>query len=628
MSTSKERELQALLKQKDAELEDRGKLLYKTKLAIEQLQQELAASRRDEETYRLEARKVQEDQTTRIRDLEKQLRGCQDELEARATELAQSSADTQTRQARIRDLEESKRAAEGRAQQLVSDLEDAQQKLRTAQSNIDSEGEEIASLQRLVRDKESQLEKSNQERQQLKKDLDSALAAVKEATQKHIRLNSEIAALQQALQAAQVDVQTAKDLSAAADARAKAAAEKQLQLDRQWREGAQDMEKAFAKKLEEIAAAEHRRKEEKEAEHQAQKALMDQAWRLRLDAAESKAAEDVEVAKRSFETELQGLQWTAATERSLLEKTLVSKIAAAEAQWEAEKAAAEQAWALAKKQASEEWTAAALQMQQRHNDKQDALRHRFEQERVAAELGWARRVAQAEGSLEAVSSQLQAKLAALASRLRRMAKREAKREPRYGELLKRLEIAEEKARSEALQRRDLEAALQQASSIFRRELMDKSQQLVNLKMEVKHLRSWQKQVAAFLHRRRKGLHLPVLTELDAVAHPDIPDVAVLPSDLAFDASQALKPTHPDPRGSRETPPGGPAPAKSSADGVNEAALAIVKGRGLLLSMNERLSKPAQADLGGAPQRLAWRIPAGTRCGRPKGRKGVGGGQPG
>lgn len=54
------------------------------------------------------------------------------------------------------------------------------------------------------------------------------------------------------------------------------------------------------------------------------------------------------------------------------------------------------------------------------------------QERVAAELGWARRVALAEGSLQAVTSQLEGKLASLTSRLRHMAKREAKREPRFG----------------------------------------------------------------------------------------------------------------------------------------------------------------------------------------------------
>ncbi len=38
-----------------------------------------------------------------------------------------------------------------------------------------------------------------------------------------------------------------------------AAGEKQLLLDRQWREQAQDMEKAFAKRLDEVASAEQRR---------------------------------------------------------------------------------------------------------------------------------------------------------------------------------------------------------------------------------------------------------------------------------------------------------------------------------------------------------------------------------
>jgi hypothetical protein len=67
------------------------------------------------------------------------------------------------------------------------------------------------------------------------------------------------------------------------------------------------------------------RAEEKEAEHQAQKALMDQAWRLRFDAAEAKAAEELEAAKRSFQAELQGMQWAAATDRNLLEKCVSRK---------------------------------------------------------------------------------------------------------------------------------------------------------------------------------------------------------------------------------------------------------------------------------------------------------------
>lgn len=48
--------------------------------------------------------------------------------------------------------------------------------------------------------------------------------------------------------------------------------------------------------------------------------MLDQAWRLRLDAAEAKGAEECEAVKRDYQAEIQGLQWAANTERSLLEK--------------------------------------------------------------------------------------------------------------------------------------------------------------------------------------------------------------------------------------------------------------------------------------------------------------------
>lgn len=46
------------LRQANAELEERGKLLYKTKVAIEQLQAELTAARKEEQAIRDEAQRV------------------------------------------------------------------------------------------------------------------------------------------------------------------------------------------------------------------------------------------------------------------------------------------------------------------------------------------------------------------------------------------------------------------------------------------------------------------------------------------------------------------------------------------------------------------------------------------
>lgn len=60
-------------------------------------------------------------------------------------------------------------------------------------------------------------------------------------------------------------------------------------------------------------------------------------------------------------------------------RTLLSKLAAAEGQWEADKAVAEEAWARAKQQATAEWTAATVELQQQQQQKLDAQRVRFEQ---------------------------------------------------------------------------------------------------------------------------------------------------------------------------------------------------------------------------------------------------------
>ena len=60
--TPRERELEHLVKQKSAELEERGRLLYKTKAAIEGLQQELAKAHDNEIRFKEEARVAFEEQ--------------------------------------------------------------------------------------------------------------------------------------------------------------------------------------------------------------------------------------------------------------------------------------------------------------------------------------------------------------------------------------------------------------------------------------------------------------------------------------------------------------------------------------------------------------------------------------
>ncbi|KAK9917746.1 hypothetical protein WJX75_007750 [Coccomyxa subellipsoidea] len=119
-----EQSLQVILRQRDAELEERGKLLYRTKAAIEQLQQELAASREKQEVIKAEARQAYEDQVALVRMAQSQVEACEDELAARNAEI-------EALQESIAQLEDARDGAEARASSAV---QEGRQKLAEAQS--------------------------------------------------------------------------------------------------------------------------------------------------------------------------------------------------------------------------------------------------------------------------------------------------------------------------------------------------------------------------------------------------------------------------------------------------------------------------------------------------------------
>ncbi|KAL3131117.1 hypothetical protein ABBQ38_000423 [Trebouxia sp. C0009 RCD-2024] len=148
-----------------------------------------------------------------------------------------------------------------------------------------------------------------------------------------------------------------------------------------------------------------------------------------------------------------------------------AKLAQGQAQWEKDRAAAEQAWREAKSQAEQQW-----------RQQLDSIHHIHRQEVAVGEAAAARGRAGVE-----------AKLGALTDRLLHMARKEAKREKRRGELIRAVEELRQGQGAEHSRRRELEGALRESAAIFKRELHDKNLELAALQQQLGTLRAWQGQ---------------------------------------------------------------------------------------------------------------------------------------
>eukprot|EP01024_Parvocaulis_polyphysoides_P050834 TRINITY_DN49637_c0_g1_i1.p2 TRINITY_DN49637_c0_g1~~TRINITY_DN49637_c0_g1_i1.p2 ORF type:complete len:131 (+),score=21.56 TRINITY_DN49637_c0_g1_i1:23-394(+) len=112
----RETQLEAQLQKKEQELEERGKLLMKTKVAITQLQQELANSRQIEEDIRAEAERIEDE--------------CRQEIEQQQQRVSELEQDLESRD----DIIDSLKA---RVQELEYDADAAKE---DAQSNVHESG--------------------------------------------------------------------------------------------------------------------------------------------------------------------------------------------------------------------------------------------------------------------------------------------------------------------------------------------------------------------------------------------------------------------------------------------------------------------------------------------------------
>ncbi|KAK9815831.1 hypothetical protein WJX72_010467 [[Myrmecia] bisecta] len=473
----RERELQALLKQKDAELEERGKLLYKTKVAIEQLQQELAASRREEETIKEEARKAYEDQAAQLRAVQQQLHLTEDELTVRNQELSRYAADSQATQGRLTELEEELETAKEEAAQhtalLQAKLREQERTNEAQAEDIDGQQTQLTSLEALLREKASLLAESQDRLEQVQQEREDSDRLVRELMQKSKRVQDEKQSAEDSLRAAQDTIEQQEKQLAAAHAAALAAQKERTALERDWNRRYQRLETDGAKRLQDAEQMWPKRLEDRERQLAGEREELERVLKKRADEAEAACQRRLEEMRQVLEKKLEGAEWKAASEKSLVERQWSAKLEETEKCWAEEKAVAEQTWAAAKADAEQQWRQTLQDLQQHWTQERAEMEH-VSQERVAA----------AERGQDALRHDLDSKVSAITARLLLMVRKEAKREKKRGELMRQMEEVRVRGEEEHGKRVELEMALREAAAIFKRELFDKNEELASLQAEL------------------------------------------------------------------------------------------------------------------------------------------------
>lgn len=178
------RELEYQLKQKDVELEDRGRLLFKTKNAIEALQQELGRAREEERHTRETVQRAYDEQASKLGQLESQLQNCE-------FDLAQKNK-------QVLDMQRSNSALESRISQLLAEIdrarlsrEDVERQLADkTQEDIDK-ATQIVALQKSLQQGTLDLEAESHKVERCKRALDEKDALIKEFVEASRRLEAE-----------------------------------------------------------------------------------------------------------------------------------------------------------------------------------------------------------------------------------------------------------------------------------------------------------------------------------------------------------------------------------------------------------------------------------------------------
>ncbi|PRW57326.1 P-loop containing nucleoside triphosphate hydrolases superfamily isoform 1 [Chlorella sorokiniana] len=569
---------EGLIRQKDAELEQRGALLLKTKAAIEQLQEELAGARHEADKWR----KAAERQGGELADAQSHVQALEAELEGKAREGAALLADTLALKRKLQEATDGLHSAADnhstQASALSRQVQEAERRAEQAVAEARTAREAGTALQAAVAARDQQLVEQAavlRQAEQRRDALEVAAKALREQLAAEQRARQEAAAVAESQQARatgstqQLEGRLAAEAEARQRAEAAAAAAREALADEQKRRAldeaawerrlrevqedaaerlkvreaaataAQDKavreaaaalegtkrqltkrlylaEGEWARKLQQSAAdwaarldaqgaewaqrceadkaawaAERARLlEEAEARlteaHRSAAAAVEEAqqrFRLKLAEAESKAAAAVQATERAWQQRLEAAGTKAAAERQAGADSLAAAAAQREQQLLAQLAAAQQEAAAKLAEAEKEWTLKLAAAQER------ALKEQHELERQWVErLHAAQRAAVEEQA--GLRAQLEARLAAVSERVGALAQREAKQEKKRAELLRQVAALEASGEGERDRRREVEAALQEASSIFKRELSDKNQQLELLRQEIRYLRSW------------------------------------------------------------------------------------------------------------------------------------------
>lgn len=195
---------------------------------------------------------------------------------------------------------------------------------------------------------------------------------------------------------------------------------------------------------------------------------LERSWSQRLEAALAASEQEKKVAQQGREVELN--QQVDLGHQELAEVKLAGHAAVAEvqAQWAAKLAAEEKRWLQEKHELDKHWSEKLHAVEKAASDAQAALR------------------AQIESRVTSVTHQVVA-----------LAKRDAKREANRGSLLRQLTELQALSEDEQKRRCEVESALHEASSIFKKELEEKNEQLDVLRNELRHAQCYPNMASSY-----------------------------------------------------------------------------------------------------------------------------------
>ncbi|GMH44386.1 hypothetical protein BSKO_12320 [Bryopsis sp. KO-2023] len=507
------------LAQKNAELEERGNLLYKTKTAIEHLQQALAGSQEEEQRLRAEIEQLEESGASRVKELI-------EELDAEKTQIEEANKRNNELQIHLAEAS----AALEENQNSNNDLQDNLAQLTAGQADLGNQ----------ITQKDADLDECLDKIQELGKEKEFSDALIEELQAKVKMLENDLQALEslskrddalskeevERLKIENIRQETLKDDAAA---RVKEVEREKVEAEKTWSKRLTKSEHEWSKKM--LSAVHEWSKKLEDSEKE---------WGARFEESEVRRVQELSKMETSYEERLNELHRLHAQERSDAEVEYTKKIADekhaqerghakelaelnndhtrrmdelkmvsekaridAELHASNEKTVVEKNWSHKLKDAQSEWSAAKAEAERKYNKKLEDFRNRasadkkemerlwverfedakrvWEKERGAIEKSWGKKVKCLEGDAETrqeeIKEEIEGKLFGLIERLSDMGKREAKREKRRSQLIKQVDEIRANGEEEFRRRCQVERALREAAAIFKKELHDKNVEL-------------------------------------------------------------------------------------------------------------------------------------------------------